>query len=197
MNATPLPTALALGLVVVLLLGCGRPASQRPGNLSDREWSALQDAADRLGEEVSFDPIAPRYLPIGLERVHEADSLAGDAYLIFGPTEDYVNGEERPLLRLLSIRESPDSEPLRCDERPVPTDPDFRCDELSVLDRAVTVETVPTADDEVADSFSFRAEDLSITVELTWRLADSAPMEITENAKQEGLRVAESLIGGD
>jgi hypothetical protein len=184
-----LPPTLCLAL-----LACG--GGSGPGNRATevptiQHGPAVQEAIDELEENVGFRPLAPTYLPAGIdptpETAHVRDESQQTAILAFFPLADYQEAPAPPTV--LDITEDPATR-FEC-----PLCPGEGFTELELSGEPALAEEGELIDGVVYYVLYFVAGDVLVTLNAEWDVPDgSGLVNPTTEMKQELVRVADSIL---
>jgi len=187
----------APGLVVPAMLlaviGCGGSDSGSPAPSPPvvEHRPEVQEAIDDLEGKVGFRPVAPTYLPDGIdptpETAHVRDETQQTAILAFFPLDDQQATPAAPAV--LEITEDPATS-LEC-----PLCPGEGFTELEVGGEPALAEEGEADEGVVYYVLYFIAGDVLVTLNGEWDVPEGAALASpTAEMKQELVRVAESMV---
>lgn len=166
---------------------------QDSSNLSVQERDELQRATEPVNQRIGFAVVLPTYLPTALSRDVAADSGPDDeALLVFATEEEQLGLSRVAIPSYLVIIEHMDAEGRICPPCADSESPDYS--EIGLRGNVVAEEEVPTGETEVTHDIRFRLGDVHVILQLSWQVPQSTALELTEDMRDEGYRIAESIL---
>jgi len=182
--------ALAFTALLLALVACGDSDSPTPDQQQQRP--DLQQAIDKLEAQVGFRPVAPTYLPEGLdptpETAHSRTETEQTAIIAFFPEED--NQAQPPPPAVLEITEDP------AEGRTCPLCPGGDLKEFDLKGQpALAEEGALTEEKLVYFVLYFIVGDVLVTLNAEWDVPEGSALDNpTDDMKQQLVRVAESML---
>jgi hypothetical protein len=184
---------LLLSSALAALIACGgsNGGAPAPSASTARHGPEAQQAIDELEDQVGFRPLAPTYLPEGMdptpETAHVRDETQQTAILAFFPVADYQEQPAPP--SVLEITEDP-AVRFEC---PLCPGEGFR--ELELAGEPALAEEGEAGEGVVYYALYFVAGDLLVTLNAEWDVPEgSGLLSPSADMKEELARVAESML---
>ena len=175
------------------LIACGGSNGGAPApSVSTAQHSPeLKQTIDELEEQVGFRPLAPTYLPEGIdptpETAHVRDETQQTAILAFFPAAEYQETPAPP--SVLEITEDPATS-FEC-----PLCPGEGFSELDLAGEPALAEEGEAGEGAVYYVLYFVAGDVLVTLNAEWAVPEgSGLVSPTAEMKEELARVAESIL---
>lgn len=186
-------SGLVLSAVLLAAFACGgsNDGSPAPSAPTVQHSEEVQRAIDELEGKVGFRPVAPTYLPAGLDPAPETtyvrDETQQTAILAFFPSDDQQATPTTPAV--LDITEDPATS-LQC-----PLCPSEGLTELEVGGAPALAEEGEADEGVVFYVLYFIAGEVLVTLNGEWDAPEGSGLTApTAEMKQELVRVAESMV---
>ncbi len=183
--------ALAFPALLLALVACGDSESPNPAPVQQQRPD-IQRAIDELEASVGFRPVAPTYLPDGMDSTPETafsrTETEQTAIIAFFPQED--NQAQPPPPAVLEITEDPAA------GRTCPLCPGGDLKEFDLKGEPALVEEGAIVEENlVYYVLYFIAGDVLVTLNAEWNAPQGSGLTSpTDEMKQQLVRVAESML---